>query len=65
MKVIKAFLAGITLGILFAPQSGRKTRRRLRKIFADAKNNVRDHVADAVGTVESTAHSAKKSIKQM
>jgi gas vesicle protein len=65
MKVIKSFLAGLTLGILFAPQSGSKTRKRLKRVFKDYKDEAKDHLADAAGAVESKAHNTKKAIQNL
>ncbi len=65
MNVIKAFLAGITIGLLFAPQSGEKTRKRISKVFRDYKDDAKDYVADAVGTVESKIHQAKKTVEHL
>ena len=65
MKVIKSFLAGLIIGILFAPQSGSKTRKRLRKVFKDYKDQAKDHLADAADVVESKVHSTKKAIQKL
>ena len=40
--------AGATVALLFAPQSGTKTRRQLRRGFEDASDRIRD-VAGTVG----------------
>ncbi len=65
LKVLKAFLAGATLGILFAPQSGLKTRKKISKIFTDYKDDAKEYLADAADTVESKAKKAKKAIQHM
>jgi len=65
MKVIKSFLAGLTLGVLFAPQSGSKTRKKLARIFKDYKEEAKDHLADAAGAFESKAHYTKKAIENL
>ena len=65
MKVIKSFLAGLTLGILFAPQSGSKTRKRLKRVFKNYKDEAKDHIADVAGAVESKAHNTKKAIQKL
>ena len=65
MNVIKAFLAGLTIGILFAPQSGVKTRKRISKIFEDYKDDAKDYLAEAAGTAESKIHKAKKTIQNL
>ncbi len=65
MKVIKSFLAGLTIGILFAPQSGAKTRKRLKRVFKDYKDDAKDHLTDAADAVESKVHRAKKAIQNL
>jgi gas vesicle protein len=65
MKVIKSFLAGLTIGILFAPQSGSKTRKRLKRVFKDYKDEAKDQLADAAGAVESKVHRTKKAIQDL
>ena len=65
MNVIKAFMAGLTIGILFAPQSGQKTRKRLGEVFEGYKDDAKDYVASAVGTVESKIHGVKKTVEQL
>jgi gas vesicle protein len=41
-KVLIAFLAGATLGILFAPDKGSKTRKKLSDGFDDLKSSLQD-----------------------
>jgi gas vesicle protein len=65
MKVIKSFLAGLTIGILFAPQSGSKTRKILKNVFKEYKDEAKDHLADAAGVVESKAHHTKIAIQDL
>ena len=65
MKVIKSFLAGLAIGILFAPQSGLKTRKRLRRVFKNYKDEAKDHLADAAGAVESKVQRTKKAIQNL
>ena len=36
-KVLIGFIAGATIGILYAPYSGRKTRRKLANVGSDIK----------------------------
>ena len=65
MKVLKGFFAGLAIGILFAPQSGSKTRKKLSKVFSDYKDDAKDYLADAADKVETKAHKAKKAIQSM
>jgi gas vesicle protein len=65
MKVIKAFLAGLSIGILFAPQSGVKTRKRLRKVFKNYKDDAKNYVADAAGTAESKIRKVRKTVQHL
>jgi gas vesicle protein len=65
MKVIKSFLAGLTIGILFAPQSGAKTRKRLKRVFRDYKDEAKDHLSVAAGAVESKVHRTIKAIQNL
>ncbi|MEP6584115.1 MAG: YtxH domain-containing protein [Ginsengibacter sp.] len=65
MNVIKAFLAGLTIGILFAPQSGIKTRKRIGKVFKDYKDDAKDAVAGIAGKAEAKMHKAKKAVEQL
>ncbi len=65
MKVLNAFLAGLAVGLLFAPHSGEKTREKLSGVFTDYKDNARDYLAGAADTVESKVHKAGEAIKSM
>ena len=65
IKTLKVFVAGFVFGILFAPHSGGKTRKRLSKVFADYKKDAKDYVVDVADKVESKVASAKKAVKQI
>ncbi len=65
MNVLKAFAAGLTVGILFAPQSGLKTRKKIGKIFSDYKDDATDYLADAAEAVETKAKKTKKAIQHL
>ncbi len=65
MNVLKAFVAGVTVGILFAPQSGLKTRKKIGKVFSDYKDDAKDYLTDAVDVVETKAKKTKKAIQHL
>ena len=65
IKVLNAFLAGLAVGILFAPQSGEQTRGKIADVFKDYKEDAKDYLAGAVGTVESKVHTVKEKIKDL
>ncbi len=65
MKVLNAFLAGLAVGILFAPRSGDETREKLSGLFTDYKDTAKDYLSGAADTVESKAHQASEAIKSM
>ena len=65
MKTVKALAAGFVLGILFAPNRGTKTRRKLAKIFRNYKKGAKDYAIDVADKVESQVESAKKAIKKI
>jgi gas vesicle protein len=58
--VLLALLGGAVVGaglaLLYAPQSGRRTRQKLRDLAEDAEDQARDLVAKAEGCLEHAEH---------
>jgi gas vesicle protein len=65
MKVLKVFTAGVIIGLLFAPQKGTKTRKRISKIFKTYKDDAKEFAEDIADKVESNVKTAKKAIKKI
>jgi gas vesicle protein len=65
MNIVKALAVGYVLGILFAPDRGTKTRKKLADIFSNYKDEAKDYALDVADKVESRIESAKKAIKKV
>jgi gas vesicle protein len=55
-KIIAATLAGVAagalLGLLFAPEKGEETRRKISEKYTDLNDTIRNKVADLVDTIK-------------
>jgi len=55
-KIIAATLAGVAtgalLGLLFAPDKGEETRRKISEKYTDLSDTIRNKVADLVDTIK-------------
>ncbi|MBC7828992.1 MAG: YtxH domain-containing protein [Chitinophagaceae bacterium] len=55
-KIIAATLAGVAtgalLGLLFAPDKGEETRRKISEKYTDLNDTIRNKVADLVDTIK-------------
>ena len=68
--VVLALASGVALGVLIAPSSGKKTRRRIRRAAVGMKDNLgyavlraEDHLAELRELVEDATGKAVKSAK--
>ena len=56
-KLLIGFTAGAILGILYAPSSGNKTRKKIANIGTDLKeqwNSVTDSIADRIDSIRNS-----------
>jgi len=58
-------LLGAGLGVLFAPQSGRKTRRQISGMADDAEDYARDAAHDAVVGLKKAEQKGEKWLEQI
>jgi gas vesicle protein len=56
--------AGAVLGILFAPDKGTETRRKISKRSSDIANSLRDNFNDFVDSVKENFSNAKAEVKE-
>ncbi|HSQ44505.1 MAG TPA: YtxH domain-containing protein [Ginsengibacter sp.] len=65
IRTLKVFAAGVVFGVLFAPNKGTKTRRKLAKVFSNCKEDAKDYLVDTANNVESKVEAAKDAIKKI
>ncbi len=53
---VAAAAAGAGIALLLAPQSGQRTRRRLRHMTEEYVQDLRDHVSDTAHDLTESAH---------
>ena len=65
-KVIVATLAGVAagalIGLLFAPESGTETRRKLSEKYSELSDTIRTKVSDLVDTIKNEYGNAKSAV---
>lgn len=59
LGVAGALAAGAVLGVLFAPDKGSNTRKKIAKKSSDLKDNMTDHFNDIVSNIEHKYKSIK------
>ena len=64
MKVLASVGAGFTLGILFAPKSGKETREDIVKATKDGVEYVSENVNNAVKAVSEKAKGVKEVVEE-
>ena len=63
-KILTAFLAGIAVGVLIAPDRGSETRRRLSEKTSDIKGSFNDLVDSATDNLKSAKNKMNEFIKK-
>lgn len=61
--VLVGAVIGVSLTLLGAPQSGRKTRRKLLKAVSSARDNAGDRWDDLSDDVRSAVHAGRKRVR--
>ena len=65
-KIIAATLAGVAtgalLGLLFAPDKGEETRRKISEKYTDLSDTIRNKVADLVDTIKNEYGNVKETV---
>ena len=65
-KIIAATLAGVAtgalLGLLFAPDKGEETRRKIGEKYTDLSDTIRNKVADLVDTINNEYSNVKDTV---
>lgn len=61
--LILGMLMGASLALLLAPQSGRRTRRRLVRTVEDVTDGTRDRLDDVTGDLRTAVKSSRKKLK--
>jgi gas vesicle protein len=65
-KIIAATLAGVAtgalLGLLFAPEKGEETRRKISETYTDLSDTIRNKVSDLVDTIKNEYGNVKDTV---
>ena len=64
LALITGAAIGAGLGLLYAPESGDKTRKKLSKSAKDAQKNLNKHIKETTESVSLSAKKAKKSFDE-
>ena len=63
-KLLTAFLAGIAVGVLIAPDRGSETRRRLSEKTSDLKGSFNDLVDSAADNLKSAKNKVNEFVRK-
>lgn len=64
MTFLAGLMLGLSTGLLYAPQSGTRTRRRLKDMVEDANECVEDWAEDAKETMSDVVKRGKKLVER-
>ncbi len=62
---INGVVIGLLLGVLFAPNSGEETRRRISRKASDLKNTVKDKYDEIADNVSTTINQIKNTANSL
>lgn len=65
LAVAAGAAAGAILGILFAPDKGSETRRKISRSTSDMANSLKDNFSHMVDSVRDNFSSAKAEVKEV
>lgn len=61
--LLLGMLMGASVALLLAPQSGRRTRRRLVRTVEDVTDGTRDRLDDVTGELRTAVKTSRKKLK--
>lgn len=65
LGIVGGLAAGAVLGILFAPDSGTNTRKKISKKSSELKDNVKDSFSDLLDTIEDKYKNLTSKVKEV
>ncbi|MEC4113233.1 YtxH domain-containing protein [Myroides pelagicus] len=64
LAVLAGVAVGASLGILFAPEEGKKTRKKIKKTFDDSKEDLEDKIDELKKQVRTVVNKKKHDIEE-